>query len=160
MNRSRAFIIIDCYSARAKTANPEKYYVEQPFSLTDLSITISIALEDIPEKTKVLVIDSVTALFTKLDFPKVIRLLQDRGAKIKANGDLFIFTLGKEIVAPSFTNRLEEAVDGIIELDFTEIQRKMTRRMRIKKLRGQNHLDEWVNFTIDRNNGINFQGVR
>jgi flagellar protein FlaH len=158
--QERAFSIIDCYSPRVKTANPGKYYVEQPFSLTDLSITISTALEDIPEKTKVLVIDSITALFTKLDFPKVIRFIQDRSAKIKANGDIFIFALGKEIIDSSFTNRLEEAVDGIIELEFTEMQGKMTRRMRIKKLRGQNHLEEWVNFTIDHNKGIDFQGVR
>jgi len=154
--QSQSFAIIDCYSARAKTASLEKYYVEEPFSLTDLSITISTALEEIPEKTKVLIIDSATALFTKLDFPKVMRLLQDRSAKIKASGDIFILTLGKETIAQDFTNRLEEAVDGIIELAFTEIQGKMTRRMRMKKLRGQNHLDEWANFTIDPNLGINF----
>jgi KaiC/GvpD/RAD55 family RecA-like ATPase len=148
--------IIDCYSSRAKTASQEKYCAEEPFSPTDLSITISAVIEEIPEKTKVLIIDSATALFTKLDFQKVMKLLQDRSAKMKANGDIFILTLGKETIAQNLTNRLEEAVDGIIELDFTEIQGKMTRRMRIKKLRGQNHLDQWSSFTIDSNQGINF----
>jgi KaiC/GvpD/RAD55 family RecA-like ATPase len=154
--KNQAFTIIDCYSSRAKATSQEKYYVEQPFSPTDLSITISTALEENPEKTKVLIIDSATALFTKLDFQKVMRLLQDRSAKIKANGNIFILTLGKDTVAQSLTNRLEEAVDGIIELDLVEVQGKMVRRMRIKKLRGQNHLEEWANFTIDPNHGINF----
>jgi KaiC/GvpD/RAD55 family RecA-like ATPase len=150
------FSIVDCYSSRAKVASQEKYYVEQPFSLTDLSITISTVLEDMQDKSKVLFLDSGTSLFTKLEFPRVMRFLQDRSAKIKANGDLFIFTLGKGIIAQSFANQLEEAVDGIIELDFAETQGKRSRRMRIKKLRGQGHLDEWATFTIDAKQGITF----
>lgn len=151
------FSIVDCYSSRAKVASQEKYYVEEPFSLTDLSITISTALEDMHNKPKALFIDSGTSLFTKLEFPRVMRFLQDRSAKIKAGGDIFVFTLGKEIIASSFANQLEEAVDGIIELDFAEAEGKRKRRLRIKKMRGKSHFEQWATFTIDPTQGVAFE---
>jgi KaiC/GvpD/RAD55 family RecA-like ATPase len=64
--------------------------------------------------------------------------------------------MGKETIAANFANRLEESVDGIIELDLLDIQGKRTRRIRVKKLRGQNHLDQWVTFAIDSRKGIVF----
>lgn len=154
------FSFVDCYSPVAKVPSQEKHYAEQPFSLTDLSISISAAFEEMADKPKYLFLDSATSLFTKLEIPRVIRFLQDRSAKIKASGDIFIFTLGKETITPSFANRLEEAVDGIIELDLVETQGKTTRKIRVKKLRGQNHLDQWSVFEIDSKEGIAFLPCR
>jgi len=147
---------IDCYSPVARVASREKHYVEQPFSLTDLSISISAALDEMAEKPKALFLDSATSLCTKLEIQRVLRFLQDRSAKIKASGDVFVFTLGKETIPPNFANRLEETVDGIIELDFLESQGKRMRRMRVKKLRGQEHLEEWVTFDISSPEAIVF----
>lgn len=151
-----ALSFIDCYAPAAKTKSKEKYSVEQPFSLTDLSIAISTALEDLGDKPKSLILDSATSLFTKIDIQKVLRFLQDRSARIKANKDIFIFALGKETMATNFANRLEDAVDGVIELEFVEENQKRVRRMRIKKLRGQSHLENWHVFTIKPNKGIAF----
>jgi circadian clock protein KaiC len=155
--QNNAFSFVDCYSQVAKMTSQEKYYVDQPFSLTDLSIAISTALDELKADTaKVVFLDSATSLFTKLDIQRVIRFLQDRSAKIKATGGIFIFILGKETIAANFVNRLEEAVDGIIELDFLDAKGKRKRKIRVKKLRGQNHLDQWVTFTIDSKEGISF----
>jgi len=151
-----SFSFVDCYSSTAKVASEEKYFVGQPFSLTDLSIMISTALSEVSQKPKALFLDSATSLFTKVEVSRVMRFLQDRGAKIKANGDVFVFTLGKETVAPDFANRIEEAVDGIVELDFVEEKGKRLRRMRVKKLRGQEHLDKWVTFEVSMQKGISF----
>jgi archaellum biogenesis ATPase FlaH len=83
--------------------------------------------------------------------------LQDRCAKIKANNGIFVFTLGKETVQPKFVNRLEEAVDCIIELDVFEERGSSSRKLRVKKLAGQKHLEEWITFSIEPNRGIAFQ---
>jgi circadian clock protein KaiC len=155
--QSNAFSFVDCYSQVAKVTSQERYYVDQPFSLTDLSISISTAMDEVKaDNAKAVFLDSATSLFTKLDIQRVIRFLQDRSAKIKATGGIFVFTLGKETIAANFANRLEEAVDGIIELDFLDARGKRTRKIRVKKLRGQNHLDQWVAFTISSKEGIVF----
>jgi KaiC/GvpD/RAD55 family RecA-like ATPase len=116
----------------------------------------STAFEERADLPRAVFLNSSTSLFASMDASRVISFLQDRGAKIKAQDGIFIFTLGKGTVAPSYVSRLEEAVDGILELDIHEEQGKVIRRMRVKKLRGQAHLDKWVDFEIDSNSGIVF----
>ncbi len=151
-----AFTFTDCYSSLAGTTSQERHSVKEPFALTELSIATSTALEEVTDMPKALFLDSATSLFTNLDASRVIRFLQDRGAKIKASDGIFVFTIGKGTVAPNFINRLEETVDCIIELEVYEEKRKNFRRMRVKKLRGQRHLDEWVMFKIKPNYGLVF----
>jgi len=114
----------------------------------------STALDEIKEAQKVLFLDSATSLFTNLDPSRVMSFLQDRGAKMKGENGIFIFTLG--VVKPDIVNRLEETVDGIIELNIYEEEGKSRRRMRIKKLRGQRHLNEWALYDIKADAGIVF----
>ena len=154
------FTFIDCYSSRARTTSQEKYALRQPFALTELGIETSTALEEIRDIPKALVLDSATSLFTNVDASRVIGFLQDQGAKVKGQEGISIFTLGKGVVASNFANRLEEAVDGIIELDIAEERGKRIRRMRVKKLRGQHHLNEWVMFDINRKSGIVFLNTK
>jgi KaiC/GvpD/RAD55 family RecA-like ATPase len=151
-----AIIFIDCYSSLAGTRSYEKHSVQQPFALTELNIATSTAWDEINNMPKALFLDSATSLFTNLDASRVIEFLQDRSAKIKANNGIFVFTLGKGIVEPNFVNRLEEVVDCIIELDIHEEQGNILRKMRVKKLRGQKHLEKYVTFSIEPNRGIVF----
>jgi len=75
---------------------------------------------------------------------------------MKGENGIFIFTLGEGVVKPDIVNRLEEAVDGIIELNIYEEEGQSLRRMRVKKLRGQRHLNEWVLYDIKADVGIVF----
>jgi PKD repeat protein/KaiC/GvpD/RAD55 family RecA-like ATPase len=150
------FTFIDCYSSRARTTSQEKCALKQPFALTELGIETSTILEEIRDMPKALFLDSATSLFTNLDATRVIGFLQDQGAKVKGQEGILIFTLGKGVVAPNFANRLEEAVDGIIELDIAEEGGKRIKRMRVKKMRGQHHLDGWVMFDVNPKSGIVF----
>jgi KaiC/GvpD/RAD55 family RecA-like ATPase len=151
-----AFTFIDCYSSRARMNSQEKCALKQPFALTELGIETSTALEDIRDKPKALFLDSATSLFTNLDATLVIGFLQDLGAKVKGQGGVLIFTLGKGVVTSNISNRLEEAVDCIIDLDITEEAGKRRKRMRIKKMRGQPHLDGWVMYDVHPKSGIVF----
>jgi len=154
--QEKNFTFIDCYSSRARKASQERYSIQQPFALTELSIVSSTALDEIKEAQKVLFLDSATSLFTNLDPSRVMSFLQDRGAKMKGENGIFIFTLGEGVVKPDIVNRLEEAVDGIIELNIYEEEGQSLRRMRVKKLRGQRHLNEWVLYDIKADVGIVF----
>ncbi len=155
--QERELIFVDCYSSLAGTGSHEKHSVQQPFALTELRIAISTAWDEINNAPKALFLDSATSLFTNLDASRVIGFLQDRSAKIKADNGVFIFTLGKGTLAANFVNRLEEVVDCIIELDTYEDQGKNLKKMRVKKLRGQSHSEEWVTFFIEPSRGIVFK---
>jgi len=149
-------IFIDCYSSLSGTRSHEKHSVQQPFALTELGIATSTAWDEIDGMPRAIFLDSATSLFTNLDAVRVIGFLQDRSAKIKADNGIFIFALGKETVMPKFVNRLEEVVDCIIELNVYEEKGINLRKMRVKKMRGQNHLEEWVTFSVEPNRGIIF----
>jgi len=150
------FAFIDCYSSRARKVSQERYSIQQPFALTELSIVSSTAIDDAKEAPKLLFLDSATALFTNLDPSRVMSFLQDRGAKMKGENGIFIFTLGEGVIKPDIVNRLEEATDGIIELNIYGEDGERRRRMRVKKLRGQRHLNEWVPYDIEADAGIVF----
>jgi KaiC/GvpD/RAD55 family RecA-like ATPase len=152
-----ACIFVDGYSSLAGTSSQEKHSVQQPFALTELGIVISAAWKEINDAPKTLFLDSATSLFTNLDTSRVIGFLQDRGAKTKVGDGIFVFTLAEGTIEPNFANRLEEIVDCIIELDVHEEQGKDLKRIRVKKLRGQSHVEEWVIFRIEPNRGIVFK---
>ncbi len=153
----RALIFVDCCSSVAGTRSQEKHSVQQPFALTELSIVTSTAWDETNIMPKALFLDSATSLFGNLDPSRVIGFLHDRSARIKANNGIFVFTLGKETVEPNFANRLEEVVDCILELDVYEERGSNSRKLRVKKLRGQKHLEGWTAFSIEPNQGIVFQ---
>jgi KaiC/GvpD/RAD55 family RecA-like ATPase len=153
-------IFIDGCSSIAGTSSKEKYSVQQPFALTELSIVISTVWKRIDNMPKTLFLDSATSLFTNLDASRVIGFLQDRSAKTKVDGGIFVFTLGKGTLEPNFVSSLEEIVDCIIELDVDEGQGNNLMKLRVKKLRGQSHLQEWVPFRVEPNHGIVFKPKR
>jgi archaellum biogenesis ATPase FlaH len=72
-----------------------------------------------------------------LDPSKVVEFLQDRIAKVKGENAMFFFTVGKGTIQESFQHRLEEMVDCVIELEVQKEKKKVVRKMRFKKLRGQ-----------------------
>jgi KaiC/GvpD/RAD55 family RecA-like ATPase len=150
----KKLLFIDCFSATSKNKDRD-YYLGQSFSLADLGIVLSEATSDLGPSSKV-VLDSITPLMTHTEPLKVVEFLQDRGARIKGVNGTFIFTMGKATVEPRLTNRLEEIVDCIIELDESTNKGKTVRRLRVKKMRGKKASDKWVQFEIDPAKGIVF----
>jgi PKD repeat protein/KaiC/GvpD/RAD55 family RecA-like ATPase len=145
---------IDCFSATPGNKDRD-YYLGQSFSLADLGIVLSEATSDLGSSSRV-VLDSITPLMTHIEPLKVVEFLQDRSARIKGVGGTFIFTMGKATIEPTLTNRLEEAVDSVIELDENMNKGKTVRKLRVKKMRGKQTSDKWVQFEIDPTKGIVF----
>jgi KaiC/GvpD/RAD55 family RecA-like ATPase len=146
---------IDCFSSSAKVQSREKYFLKQPFSLVDLGIIISKATNEAGKGVKVF-LDSIVSLLTQLDPEVVVDFLQDRIARIKGVQGNLIFTLNKESVDPALMSQLEESVDCIIELDANSVDGEIVKKLRIKKMRGRNSSDKWVQFEIRPEKGIVF----
>jgi len=146
---------VDCFSSSAKVHSKEKYFLTQPFSLVDLGIVISKATSEAGNGVRIF-LDSATSLLTQLDPARVVDFLQDRIARVKGvNGNL-VFTSNRECMDPAMMSRLEEIVDCIIELDASQVKGAAARRLRVKKMRGRNFSDSWVQFKIDPEKGIDF----
>jgi flagellar protein FlaH len=150
------FTLVDCYSSTAGQDSEEKYYIEQPFVLSDLGITLSTVMEEAKHRSTRIFLDSTTPLFARVDASKVTEFLQDRSARIKGNKGVFLFTVGKGTVPSGLMKRLDEIVDCIIDLNVYEEKGKTKKRMRIRKLRGQKVTDTWIPFRIELKKGITF----
>jgi KaiC/GvpD/RAD55 family RecA-like ATPase len=146
---------IDCFSSSAKVQSKEKHFLNQPFSLVDLGITISKATNEAGNGAKVF-FDSLVPILAQLDSERVVDFLQDRIARVKGIQGNLIFTLNKESVNLALVSRLEEIVDCTIELDASQINGGIVRKLRIKKMRGRNFSDKWVRFEINPKRGIVF----
>jgi len=146
-------VFIDSFSSIAKVTSKEKYSVNQPFSLSDIGITMSTATNEMANVSRVF-LDSIVPLLTHIAPSNVVEFLQNRSARIKGVKGTFIFTLGKETIEPNLISRLEEAVDCVIELEVSK--GKTVRRMRVKKMRGRKTSGEWIRFEIDSKKGIVF----
>jgi KaiC/GvpD/RAD55 family RecA-like ATPase/PKD repeat protein len=151
----KQFLFMDCYSSNASVKSKEEYSLSQPFSLTDLGITLTEATDEMGTHLRV-ILDSIVPLLTHVEPSKVIEFLQDRSARIKGINGIFVFTAGKETIKPSLANRLEEAVDCIIELEVSTDTGKTVRKLRVKKMRGRKTSEKWVQFKIDPSKGIVF----
>jgi len=151
-----SFKFIDCYSAVAGKESKEKHSVEQPYSLSDLGIAMSIALNEVKQGSTKVFLDSTTPLFMRLNPSEVMEFLQDRIAKTKGYDGTFLFTIGKQTIPPDTMSGLEDIVDCIIELAVQSGERKTSRKLRIKRLRGRGFSDVWVPFRIEPKKGIVF----
>lgn len=152
--QNETFLFVDCYSSIAGVPSQEKHFVKQPFALSELSIAISTAMEDLKQKSVRVFLDSTVPLFTRLDSAKVAEFLQDRSAQIKGENGVFFFAIGKGTVEQGLMRRLEEIVDCVIELDIHDKAVETERRMRVKKLRGRRFIQEWVSFKIEQRKGF------
>jgi PKD repeat protein/KaiC/GvpD/RAD55 family RecA-like ATPase len=146
-------VFIDSFSSIAKVTSREKYSVDQPFSLSDLGITMSTATNEMANISRVL-LDSIVPLLTHIAPSKVVEFLQNRSARIKGAKGTFIFTLGKETMESNLISRLEETVDCVIELEVSK--GKTVRKMRVKKIRGRKTSGKWIRFEIHSKKGIVF----
>lgn len=145
---------VDGYSAMAGVTSKEKNSVEQPFSFSDLGIAISQAMSQVKQKSPKVFLDSTAPLFTRLEPSTVVEFLQDRSARIKGGHSAFFFTIGEGTVPSELISKLEEVTDCIIQLRASEVDGKILRKLRIKKLRGQKFVDSWISFEIKPERGL------
>jgi KaiC/GvpD/RAD55 family RecA-like ATPase len=151
------FVFVDAYSSIAGRQSYESNFVKQPFSLSELGIALSSALNVFRGKSAKVFLDSTGPLFTRLDSSKVVEFLQDRSALIKGENAMFFFTVGKGTIQENHQRRLEEMVDCLIDLDVREGKGKPNRIMFVKKLRGKSCTN--LEFILNYPEAVSVSGV-
>ena len=153
-DHARGLIFIDAYSAVGGTESKERHHVSSLSDLTNLGLEISRCLDETGRFADIY-LDSLNPLLTSLRTEYVLNFLQSMAAKVKANGGKFCVTIGTGIEKADMA-KLEEAADCIIETQLQDEKHGQSRRMRIKKLRGQSYIDKWTRFRVERKKGIIF----
>jgi KaiC/GvpD/RAD55 family RecA-like ATPase len=148
------FVFVDCYSSIAGKTSQEKYFTKQAFSLSELGMVVSTALNRADRRSCRVFLDSTAPLFTRLDSARVTEFLQDHGAQIKGNNGIFLFVVGRGTLQEDLRRRLEEIVDCIIDLDAYEEKKQTVRRIRVRKIRGRSFSDQWISFKIEVQKGL------
>lgn len=129
------FEFIDAYSALASKQSTEKYFLRQPFSLSELGISISSAINKFNGQSAKVFLDSANPLFNKIDCEKMVQFIQDRCALIKGQNSTFIFAVGTGIIQTNIHRKLEEIVDLHIELQTNIEKGTAKRKLLLKKSR-------------------------
>ncbi len=148
--------LVDCYSSPAKIKSTEKYLMENPFDLTALGIKLSQALKDLGEKNPLVIIDPISALFSKVPSSVVVGFLEDKASRIKGLGGDAVFALGKGSAPKEALGSIEAGADGILDLSLTQDKKGLGRSLRVRKMRNQSFKEGSFDFKIRAPKGIRF----
>jgi KaiC/GvpD/RAD55 family RecA-like ATPase len=153
---SAKLALVDCYSSPAKIKSAEKYLMENPFDLTALGIKLSQALKDLGEKNPLVIIDPISALFSKVPSSVVVGFLEDKASRIKGLGGDAVFALGKGAAPKEALGSIEAGADGILDLSMTQNKKGLVRSLRVRKMRNQAFKEASFDFKIRAPKGIRF----
>ncbi len=148
--------LVDCYSSPAKIKSSEKYLMENPYDLTALGIRLSQALKDLGEKEPLVVIDPISALFSKVAPSIVVGFLEDKASRIKGLGGDTLYALGRGTAPKEALGSIEASADGILDLSVAESRRGLVRSLRVRKMRNQAFKESSFDFRIRALKGIRF----
>lgn len=144
---SGALVFIDCYSASAGIPSAEKFYVTAPSDLTSLSLEASSLIDGVGV-APIVFLDSLTALVDRVSPKSLLEFVHTLGGRVGAKGGLFLFTLSTGTLPGEELLKLETIVDGVIEIEMRELGGALTRRLRVKKMRGTMYVDKWARFEL------------
>ncbi|MEM1538007.1 MAG: RAD55 family ATPase [Candidatus Nezhaarchaeales archaeon] len=144
---SGALVFIDCYSTSAGIPSAEKFYVTTPSDLTSLNLEAS-SLIDKVGVAPIVFLDSLTALLDQVSPKSLLEFVHTLGGRVEAKGGLLLLTLSTGTLPGEELLKLETMVDGVIEIEMRELEGSLTRRLRVKKMRGVIHVDKWARFEL------------
>lgn len=155
--KSRLLRIIDCFSFRTQSPRKLNDYIEivsNPRDRQQLSSELYSAVSDMDGKGVVL-IDSITELFTMSEPTSTIEMIKDWRAEICKGKYITVFAsyhLGTKSM-DEFVGMLDYVVDGIIEYRFDPLfaqQGLLATQMRLRKMKGATHDTLWHYFNIKK----------
>ncbi|WP_455278479.1 RAD55 family ATPase [[Eubacterium] cellulosolvens] len=152
--KSSKLIFIDCYSGSGGKESSEKHQIPSLGDLTGLGVQLSSCLEELGQDTDVF-LDSLTPLFTMLKDEYIANFIHSVGAKTKGVNGRFFYTIGSAVGRKGL-NAIEAVCDIVIEMSSAEEAGEYQRKLRIKKMK-RKHLERWIDFRIDGDEGIIFR---
>jgi KaiC/GvpD/RAD55 family RecA-like ATPase len=139
-------ILIDVYASLAGLPSTSQIVLQQGATLNDLSHAVNQATKDLTGFRFVLDdLASVLAFTTPQVAFKFTQILLSRLKAQKATG---ILTLIPGVLSPEQEKLLPTLFDGQLELDVEETPQGLTRRFRIRTMRGAKHRTDWIQVDI------------
>ena len=139
------FAFIDAYSWMLGEEQ-EKYHVSHLSNLSDLSVKIYNALNELSGKD-IVIFDSISTLFVYNAENEITRFIQVNMARIKQSGSIGFWTVEEGIHNTAFYNVLRHLSEGIVEMKF-EDDHELQRFVRIHTFRGITHSTNWRPFVV------------
>jgi len=139
-------ILIDVYASLAGLPSTSQIVLQQGATLNDLSHAVNQATKDLSGFRFVLDdLASVLAFTTPQVAFKFTQILLSR---LKAQKTTGILTLIPGVLSPEQEKLLPTLFDGQLELDVEETPKGLTRRFRIRTMRGAKHRTDWIQVDI------------
>ncbi|MEM2905865.1 MAG: RAD55 family ATPase [Candidatus Bathyarchaeia archaeon] len=132
---------VDGYSWRTG-GSTERFFVANLFNLSDLSVRIFLAANELPGNI-FFIFDSVTTLLTYSSEPEVTRFLDVNMARMRRNGNTGIYAVEEGIHTSAFYNSLRHMADAVLEMRI-EDDDEIRRYIRVHTFRGLNHSSRWL----------------
>jgi len=151
---NRRLVFIDCYSFLVGVKS-EETYSEDPQRLSDLSITISKALNESRNPSNVLLaMDSVTTLLQRSGVRPSFDFLHTLIAKIRSGRAGFLGSLSRKAFHPAIIAAMQDKMDGVIELKAEDAMEGISRYVRVPKMKGARHVTAWTPYDRDSKSGL------
>lgn len=144
--------IVDCYSYMLGRGSMRqdaisRFQVDDPENLTNVSITLSDARDDMENGR--LLLDSASTLLLLSDEAVGVKFLSNISSRMKRDGFTCVFILEGGVHDAKIMNRLRYLLDGVLDIRIEETEDERKRYFRIYSLRGCRHETRWVPFTIN-----------
>lgn len=155
LESSKKLLVMDAYSSRAERVSSEKFFVAS-FDIRSLTEQIYEAVERINAKR--IVIDSLVPLGLIYENPTDLRnhmmkLFSFLSDSLECTTLVISEANNKNVSICRFG--IEDFLsDGVIFMDFPLADNKYVRKMHIKKMRGTDHSEIPLYFTIEKGQGI------
>ena len=143
--KSKKLIFVDGYSVRAGVESREHYTTS--LELSDISINISKAIEELKGKRRYTVFESITILLDESSSGRTLVFLRNLVAKMRVSHVSLLVTYNPIAFSPSVTALAQETVDGTIHLRIDETKKGLTRLILVPRLKDSCPIPNWIPIT-------------
>lgn len=138
--------IVDCYSWRLGPVDRDRTFAASSANLSELSITLHKAMEDLDRPT--VVIDTVSSLALDASEEACLKCVRMLAPKVKMKKGAALFTVSEGLHSPSFQNALRTIFDAIIEMKVEEQPEGIDRLVRVFAARAPSPIGGWTRFSV------------
>ena len=143
--KSKKLIFVDGYSIRASVNSRENYTTT--LELSDISINISKAIEELQGSRRYTVLESITILLDESGNNRALVFLRNLVAKMRISHISLLVTYNPIAFSPAVTALAQETVDGTIKLKIEETKKGLTRLILVPRLKDSRPIPNWIPIT-------------
>lgn len=141
------FRIVDCYTWRLGEKAQEGTFAASSADLSDLSITMQKAIEDLDRPN--VVVDSISSIALDCGEDPTLKWLRTQIPRMALKRSFGLFTVSEGLHSPTFLNALRTTFDNIIEMKIEESPHGLDRLVRIFASKAKSPIGGgWTTFQV------------